>query len=806
MKVKSLLNDLMCLKFIDRIPATIYNTFRVLFKIKENVIFLESSHGSDFFGSPYYVCQEMLSDSRYNKYKIVIVSNKKPINITIKNKAKFVTIKRKSFSYLYFLAIAKYLINDTTFPFYFSRRKEQLYLNTWHGTPLKSLGRSIGDGMFVGMANTQRNFLHSTHILCPNSHTEQVILEEYMIKPVWQGVILRCGYPRNDAFFDSCNRAEGKENINIAFMPTWRGSLSQFKTDKKRQLADLLDFFWFLEKTLPQKVKIWVSLHPLFSQEIKLTHFLKISLFPTDVERYAFLGQCDALITDYSSCLFDFAVTRRPIFLYLPDCSAYEMTRGFSLPIDEIPFDRIYNQADLVKKISEFPVSSVVSTQYEKFIERFCYLDSGNSSRKICESFILNEQSAELVQNIPLLEKKKLLIFAGPFFKNGITTSLKNLVESIDSNRYIIYLWIDETVGEERCKDFIRSMNKDIFYMSTKDMFTFSLQDSIYFFLWYVLKKDFLTRNNKIKKIWKKEYVRRFAGVEWDVLIHFSGYERIPVFLMFSSEARKVVYIHNDMYSEVSSKNIDRRVLDLSYDDADVIAVVRPDAHERYCDNFLDFSKKVYYVPNCLSVRCRELARSAVASSLEESIRGSLEAVIQSALDEEGRFRFVNIGRFSPEKGQIRLIEAFEHVWMGRPESQLFIIGGYGPIYENVLERSRRSRAANSIYVIVGSENPFPIFAKMNAFILSSFYEGLALVLYESFALGVPVVSTNIPGPAELLNDGYGLVVDSSIDGIKKGMTLALDGHVPQKVFDFEGHNNYALEQFYFLVDGKDNE
>lgn len=74
------------------------------------------------------------------------------------------------------------------------------------------------------------------------------------------------------------------------------------------------------------------------------------------------------------------------------------------------------------------------------------------------------------------------------------------------------------------------------------------------------------------------------------------------------------------------------------------------------------------------------------------------------------------------------------------------------------------------------------------------------MVLFESLALGVPIVSTNIPGPAELLSQGYGLVVDNSVEGLVEGMLAAIAEEVPYRNYDIKEHNRFALSQFEKLV------
>jgi CDP-glycerol glycerophosphotransferase len=131
----------------------------------------------------------------------------------------------------------------------------------------------------------------------------------------------------------------------------------------------------------------------------------------------------------------------------------------------------------------------------------------------------------------------------------------------------------------------------------------------------------------------------------------------------------------------------------------------------------------------------------------------------------------------------------------------LFIVGAHGKLFFEVYQRAQSSRAKDSIFVVVGTANPFPIVSRMDAMVFSSFYEGIGLVLYEAFALGLPVISTDIPGPSELLNQGYGLVVNNNVNGLVYGMEAALDGKIPGRPYDFETHNQFALKQFYKLIE-----
>lgn len=72
--------------------------------------------------------------------------------------------------YMRLLASAKYLINDATFPNYWIKKEGQVYINTWHGTPLKAMGRKVHNDVFFG--NVQKNLVNADYLLYPNIFTK----------------------------------------------------------------------------------------------------------------------------------------------------------------------------------------------------------------------------------------------------------------------------------------------------------------------------------------------------------------------------------------------------------------------------------------------------------------------------------------------------------------------------------------------------------------------------------------------------------------------------------------------------------
>ncbi|MFA1038518.1 CDP-glycerol glycerophosphotransferase family protein, partial [Staphylococcus aureus] len=104
--------------------------------------------------------------SDYNK--------KKEFKKQLKKYRKIIVVVKESDEYLEALCTSKYIINNSTFPAYFSKKDEQIYINTCHGTPLKHMVLDVPDNL-VGSQNVIKNFLSSNYIISPNAHTTRIL-------------------------------------------------------------------------------------------------------------------------------------------------------------------------------------------------------------------------------------------------------------------------------------------------------------------------------------------------------------------------------------------------------------------------------------------------------------------------------------------------------------------------------------------------------------------------------------------------------------------------------------------------------
>ena len=254
------------------------------------------------------------------------------------------------------LAVSKYLITDNSFPAYFYKRPEQIYLNTWHGTPLKALGRTDLDNA-VSIANVQANMAKADYLLHPNRFTKDIMMKDYMMERVFGHRTVICDYPRNDALHEAEFREEiasryGLEGKKlIAYMPTWRGTGRD--ADAEEQLAETESIIGGLNDRLKDDEILFVNLHFLTGGRLDYSKYDRVCGFPAEYETYDFLACCDALVTDYSSAAIDFAGTGKDIILFIYDYEQYKKDKGFYIDVKDLPFRKAHTLDELAEALHE---------------------------------------------------------------------------------------------------------------------------------------------------------------------------------------------------------------------------------------------------------------------------------------------------------------------------------------------------------------------------------------------------------------------------------------------------------------------
>lgn len=496
-------------------------------RVKDNVVLLESQHGRTLGGNIAAIAKELATAPEYKKYELWLSCQETQMEEMEKllekhGLTRIRLVQMGSRQYFKLFATAKYLVNDNTFILDFIKRPEQIYLNTWHGTPLKTLGRKIkDDGGMIG--NAQRNFLCADYLLCPNELTMRSLTEDYMIENLGNTKVLLGGYPRNTEFLDNGRREVirrecGFENMEIyAYLPTWRGILNQVANEEQND--QLTAYFEELDSLLADNQRVYVKLHPMNSKGINLTKFRHILPFPKGYETYEFLNATDGLITDYSSVFFDYAISGRKILLFTYDKEEYTSGRGFYFSMDELPFPQAATVAELAKYIRE-------PKNYDdtEFLKKYCAYDNKDATKELCKRVFFGQKS-DLIEEIAVKDngKKNVLFYAGPLNTCRTTDRFFELIEKLDTTKYnytLIYKMEEVCYRQKQLHRLPKGMN----YLGFYEAFPLEEKDYMKYKEWRKSKKAPSEKENAlIRQFVDFENQRLFADCRIDYVVDFSG-------------------------------------------------------------------------------------------------------------------------------------------------------------------------------------------------------------------------------------------------------------------------------------------
>ncbi|MGN0674096.1 MAG: CDP-glycerol glycerophosphotransferase family protein [Anaerovoracaceae bacterium] len=411
-------------------PRNMYLEYLESLPIDDNAVLAEGSRGSNADGNTFYCVRELITNPDYDNLDVnVVVSDE---NSEAAFRARYGRLAGRvefvihgTSEYYRKVATCRYLINDATFAPFFIKREGQVLLNTWHGTPLKTMGRRNASEFDV-LGNVQHNLCMADYILSPNPMTERIMTEDYMINDICRAKQVRCGYPRNIVFFDSDERASVKRAIGLsgmrvyAYMPTWRGLSSGADEAANRLLEEQLER---IDKQLHDDEVMIANLHHLSRTSIDWDRFRHIRCFPDEIETYRILNAADLLITDYSSVLFDYAVSGRSVILFTYDKEDYERGRGFNLELSELPFAR----ADSVDELMKLIRRSEEPSDMEAFAEQFCPWDGPDSAAELVRLLVKGD-TEKVIAHTDSNGKSNYLIYSGAL----------DDAEAIDAARYYL--------------------------------------------------------------------------------------------------------------------------------------------------------------------------------------------------------------------------------------------------------------------------------------------------------------------------------------------------------------------------------
>lgn len=791
-------------------------------KIKDNLILYEAYHGRSISGNPYAIYKQLLNDPNFKDFKHVWVVDTydNPSIKEVEHNPNTSFVKIHSKEYLKVLVKAKYLINNTSFGHYFQKKEGQIYINTWHGTPLKTLGKDVKSSDITGHKNIQRNFLHVDYFISPNKYTVKHFFDSLDIYGLYEGKIIDTGYPRidltlnTDPIYVKNKLGIPQEKKIILYAPTWRGtSVTQSLDASERLLHDVE----YLNANLPEEYIVLLKVHMYDYKYLKEKNKEHLCV-PNHIDTNELLSAVDILITDYSSIFFDFLPTKRPILFYMFDSEEYEKDRGFYFDLNQLPGPKVKTVENLLNRIINIKdVSKEYLTKYEAAINLFSYRDDGNATKRVIDIIFYNKESSHVykIEN----NKKKILMYCGGFYNNGITISALNLSKYLDYDKYDLTI-VDFGNKNAESTANIKKLDPRTRVIFRPGAMNMRITESYrhYFVIRKGLYKSWVRKIAPIN-LYKKELKRIIGDAKFDVVIDFGGYNGFWALLFAMSDIpRKGIFMHSDMQMEydkvVNGKYKHRKNLRLIfslYKYFHRVVSVAESTNQTNYENFKHLidnaEEKMVFVNNAIDYKKiledKEIDKKFIYDDKEYLIvneRNDFGSFITHGVlyPSKEDINFVNIGRLSPEKDQEKLILAFNEVLKmhSNKNLKLYIIGG-GVLEEHLKSLVKKLSLEENVIFTGHLNNPYGLMNKCDCVVFSSNYEGQGLVILEALVLNKPIIATDVTGVRSVLKLGSGLLVENSVKGLVDGMNTFIEKGIPVKEFDGKAYTDAAMEMYY---------
>ncbi|MFD5799068.1 CDP-glycerol glycerophosphotransferase family protein [Streptomyces diastatochromogenes] len=305
------------------------------------------------------------------------------------------------------LARAKYLVNNANFAEGVVKRRGSVHLQTQHGTPLKTMG--VDQSTYPVVAAQSGSFTRMLgrvdrwdFNLSSNRHSTQ------MWERAFPGTYeqLEYGYPRNDVYYtataDDVARVRRELGVPegstaVLYAPTHRDHHTGFEAG--------LDLEAFCAAA-GEDVVVLLRAHYFYDRG-RAQGSARIIDVTTHRSSEDVCLAADALVTDYSSIMFDYANLDRPIVVYADDWDVYQETRGVYFDLMTEPPGPVARTPEELARV--FRDGSYAGPEAKArraaFRERFCQFDDGLAAERVVRRVLLGEPPEAIPPVIPLAER-----------------------------------------------------------------------------------------------------------------------------------------------------------------------------------------------------------------------------------------------------------------------------------------------------------------------------------------------------------------------------------------------------------------
>lgn len=345
------------LKIKNLIRYVFYWGICLVLPINKKRVLVSSYYGLGYGDNLKYVVEELLKN---NDLEIIWLVKNKEISKTLPSKVKCVDIN--SFKSVYYLATSKVWIDNCRKPFILKKRKSQYYVQTWHGFALKKIEKDAENSLSKWyVKNAKKDSKCIDLIISDSKFMDNIYKNSFW----YNGETQILGSPRNDIIIEPKKVKEKVYNYfkldnsvkTVLYAPTFRadGSLKAYNLDYDKLLKACKERYG-------EEFVALVRLHPnVINKSSDLTFTSKVINASTYPDMQELLSTVDIVISDYSSLMFDFALSFKPCFQFATDIEEYKKDRDFYFDLNSLPFPLATNNEELFNNIINFEKDSYYS-------------------------------------------------------------------------------------------------------------------------------------------------------------------------------------------------------------------------------------------------------------------------------------------------------------------------------------------------------------------------------------------------------------------------------------------------------------
>lgn len=392
-------------RILKKIIVFFYRIASTVIPVRKNTMVFCSNLGKSYAGNPRAIYQCLQKKESFKEKRCIWFFTQE--YLAKKDRELPVGCKIVRYGhplYYFYLAAAGCLIYDSRQESYFRKRKKAVYLQTWHGTPLKKLALDMDEFHMAGEADAEayREAFKAEsgkwdYLIVQNGFSAETFRRCF----AYDGRIIETGYPRNDILADykknpsvyreSLLKLRQKLGIGsgkriLLYAPTWRDDC--FLGDGWYAFDKGLDFE-LMERELADEYVLLVKTHYLVKtapgdipESCIRSGFVKLCGNEIDIAMLYMLS--DMLITDYSSVMFDYSLLEQPMLFFVYDLERYrDKLRGFYFDFEqEAPGPLIEDTQSLATAVRAQECGAL-HERYESFREKYNSYDKGNASEQV---------------------------------------------------------------------------------------------------------------------------------------------------------------------------------------------------------------------------------------------------------------------------------------------------------------------------------------------------------------------------------------------------------------------------------------